>query len=389
MPQPQDARDARLDVIRLVAFYLLITCHACDPFNAAATYGAGVANPAFTRWGAVWGSMVRPCVPLFVMLTGALLLGHRAADNKGPVPLGSFYRKRIFRVLWPFLIWSVLYYLAPWLMGLMGWDEATVVQFFPWAETMSQDIGPALERVSRLPFTFSYVACHMWYIYMLIGLYLYLPIFDTWVSQASRRQQEAVLLLWAASLFLPYFTQFVSPYNFGTCDWNAFGTFYYFAGFNGYLLLGHYLYRHACLNLGRTLLLAVPMLMVGYVVCLLGYRYVLTLSDPTPQMIELFWTYCTPNVALMSAALFLVGLHLRVNNQHLRALLANLTRCGFGIFMAHYFFVGPTFGWITAWGVPVAARVPLAAVLILLETWLLVAVLKKALPRRFTDILLG
>ena len=71
------ARDTRLDLIRLVAFILLVGCHACDPFNAAATYGSGVAAPEFTRWGAVWGAFVRPCVPLFVMLTGALLLGRK------------------------------------------------------------------------------------------------------------------------------------------------------------------------------------------------------------------------------------------------------------------------------------------------------------------------
>ena len=29
------------------------------------------------------------------------------------------------------------------------------------------------------------------------------------------------------------------PELFGLCAWNSFGTFYYFAGFNGYLLLGY------------------------------------------------------------------------------------------------------------------------------------------------------
>lgn len=34
-------RNSSLDLVRLIAFVLLITCHTCDPFNAAATYGAG------------------------------------------------------------------------------------------------------------------------------------------------------------------------------------------------------------------------------------------------------------------------------------------------------------------------------------------------------------
>lgn len=34
-------RNSPLDLVRLIAFILLITCHTCDPFNAAATYGVG------------------------------------------------------------------------------------------------------------------------------------------------------------------------------------------------------------------------------------------------------------------------------------------------------------------------------------------------------------
>ncbi|MCI7050485.1 MAG: hypothetical protein MR971_02850 [Bacteroidales bacterium] len=34
-------RNSSLDLVRLIAFVLLITCHTCDPFNAAATYGVG------------------------------------------------------------------------------------------------------------------------------------------------------------------------------------------------------------------------------------------------------------------------------------------------------------------------------------------------------------
>lgn len=198
------SRDVRLDLLRLVAFFLLIACHTCDPFNAAATYGSGEADAEFTRWGAIWGAVVRPCVPVFVMLTGALLLGRsRASLLLGhPVPMRSFYSRRIPRVLWPFLIWSCGYYLFPWVLGLLGFGADAVTLFFPWAETTDQSFATALGRIVRIPCNFSYVACHMWYIYMLLGLYLYLPIFDAWVSQATRRQKSFVLVLWGLSTFI-------------------------------------------------------------------------------------------------------------------------------------------------------------------------------------------
>lgn len=386
-------RDASLDLVRLVAFLLLVTCHTCDPFNAAATYGVGEANPDFTFWGAVWGSFVRPCVPLFVMLTGALLLGREkgCGGKVGPDEVGMkhFYQRRIPRVLWPFLIWSCLYYLFPWVLGLLGFGPESVYVFFPWSETDSQTLATALDRIWRIPFQFSYVSCHMWYIYMLIGLYLYLPVFDCWVVRASRREKEYFLLLWAVACFLPYLTNFGTPYSFGTCDWNAYGLFYYFAGFNGYLLLGHYFRRYVKLSMGRALAVAVPLFVAGYLVNLYGYRYVLTLDNPTPQQVELFWTYCTPNVLAMSFALYLVLSRVEIRNERTIRLLANLTRCGFGIYMAHYFLVGPTFELVTSLGTPIALRVPLAGVFVLAESWAFVAFLKRVLPQRAGRILLG
>lgn len=83
-----------------------------DPFNFYP--GEPPANISEIKlWGAAYGSVLRPCVPLFVMITGALLL-----PVKGDT--GAFYKKRISRVFWPFLIWSVIYNLFPWITGLLG-----------------------------------------------------------------------------------------------------------------------------------------------------------------------------------------------------------------------------------------------------------------------------
>lgn len=325
------------------------------------------------------------------MLTGALLLKQKGVSSAAPsIDMKAFYRKRIPRVLLPFVIWSAVYYVWPWLVGLAGYGEATVAMFFPWAETMSCDWAPAAERLWRAPFTFSYVACHLWYIYLLIGLYLYIPVLNAWVERATRRQKQTVLTLWAASTFLPYVHEFVSPYSFGTCDWNAFGTFYYFSGFSGYLLLGHYLQHETRLpSLGITLSWAVPALVAGYAVSLMGYRHMLTLPSPTPSQIELFWTYCTPNVAAMSAAVFCLLRRIRVSHDIVRGLLEQLTACGFGIYMIHYLFVGPVFEWVSGLGVSVWLRVPVAGLVVLAASWSAVYGLRRLLGRRAGRVLLG
>ena len=369
-----------LDAVRLFAFFFLLCCHAADPFYATATYAnadaGGPVDPAMLTWGERWMAFVRPCVPLFVMITGALMF---------PVcqSMGAFYKKRILRVLWPFLIWSVLYYLFPWITGLLGLDKSIVYTCFIWAESDSQSFQSSLANILRIPYTFSFIAQHMWYIYMLIGLYLYMPIFSAWVERATKRQMQVVLGLWGLSTFLPYFHQFVSTYAFGTCTWNSFGLFYYFAGFNGYLLLGHYLRYHVNWSWSRTWPVALVLLVAGFLVTYLGYGYIMSLPDKTPEMIELFWTYNTINVACMSAAWFLLLKHVSLPAESKAGrMLANLTFCGFGIYMVHYFFVGLCYQIIQTFALPVCLRIPASALLIFAFSWILVSVVKKAMGRR-------
>ncbi len=383
MPNKAQSRLVWCDVMRLLAFFMLLCCHAADPFYAAAAYASGgeTVNPDFVAWGIKWGSLVRPCVPLFVMITGVLCLPVKTS-------MTQFYGRRIPRVLFPFLIWSVLYYLTPWLTGLLGFDATAVRNLFPWAESDSQALEDGLALVARIPFAFSFIASHMWYIYMLIGLYLYMPIFSTWVERATKREKEIALGLWLASTMLPYFTTYVAKYCFGTCEWNSFGLFYYFAGFNGYMLLGHYIHRHVQWSQRRTVAVALPLIAIGLAVTYAGYSHIMSLPERTGEMVELFWTYNTPNVALMSAGWFLLVYGLRINvSVRMARLLQSLTTCGFGIYMIHYYFVYLGFcagDWLC---IPTAVRIPFSALVILACSWAIVAVVRPLLGRASRYIL--
>ena len=372
------------DTVRLLAFFMLLCCHAADPFYAAAAYASSgtSTHPEMVEWAIRWGSLVRPCVPLFVMLTGVLSLPVKSS-------MESFYQKRIPRVLFPFLIWSVLYYLTPWFTGLLGLDNSIVIKLFSWAETDSQALSDGLVNVARIPYAFSFIACHMWYIYMLIGLYLYLPIFSAWVERATRRQKEIILGLWALSTFLPYFTEYISKYAFGTCEWNSFGLFYYFAGFNGYMLLGHYIQHYVNWSWTKTLSVALPLLLAGFLITYNGYSYIMNLPDKTPEQVELFWTYNTPNVAMMTLACFLLVYRIRITaDSRLAKWLAHLTTCGFGVYMIHYYFVCVGYD-LGAWlHIPDPLRIPFSAIVILACSWTIVSLAKKGLGK-YSKYLLG
>lgn len=363
-----------LDAVRLVAMFAVVCCHSTDPFNFYP--GPEPDNIADIKlWGAIYGAVLRPCVPLFVMLTGALLLPVRGDTE-------TFYRKRIGRVFWPFLLWSVIYNLFPWLTSLVGCPPTVILDFFPYSgeDVMRQSLGVSVDYISHIPLNFSLLAVHMWYIYLLIGLYLYLPIFSAWVERASRRAQGWFLAAWGLTLLVPYYREFVDPYIWGACSWNEFYMFYSFAGFNGYLLLGHYL-RHTDWSAARTALIGVPLFAAGLAVTFFGFRRMTAMPDCTPEQLELFFYYCSPNVAAMTAAIFMAVKRVRITSPCITRLLANLTACGFGVYMAHYFFTGPSVVLMRTAGVPLPLQIPLAALLAFSVTWTLIAILRRLTGR--------
>ncbi len=373
--ETQSQRVVWLDVVRLVAMFTVVCCHSADPFNFYP--GEPPANiDEIKWWGAAYGSALRPCVPLFVMLTGALLLPVKQT-------VSVFYKKRIGRVFWPFLLWSVLFNLFPWVTGLLGFSPDVILNFFPYSgeEVSRQALSVSMGYIGQIPFNFSLLAVHMWYIYLLIGLYLYMPIFSAWVEKASERAKLWFLAAWGVTLFLPYYREFVDPYIWGACSWNEFSMLYYFAGFNGYLLLGHYLRNHIP-SLSKSLLWGIPMFIIGLLVTFKGFRFITTQAEYTPEQLELFFYYCSPNVVMMTMPLFVWAAHVNVKSELAVKALTNLTACGFGVYMIHYLFTGPGVVIARAMGVPVSLQIIVGAIMAFAVSWALVALIRRIAGRK-------
>ena len=75
---------------------------------------------------------------------------------------------------------------------------------------------------------------------------------------------------------------------------------------------------------------------------LLGFRRMTSLPDFTDEMLELFFTYCSLNVVMMTIPVFMLCKRANFRSERIKKALANLTLCGFGVYMIHYFFTGPS-----------------------------------------------
>ena len=183
---PARERIGWVDLLRVTACFLVVFSHSCDAFVAVFD-----SDRATFLQGALAGSFVRACVPLFVMMSGVLLLPVR-------LETGAFYRKRIGRVLLALVFWSlalpVLYYL-----------------YMRYVGTSSPSIDPALftgeatlHKMWTFVFNFCYDTTPLWYLYMLMGLYLIMPLISPWLERASRRDLRTILAIWGVTLLLPF-----------------------------------------------------------------------------------------------------------------------------------------------------------------------------------------
>ena len=360
-----------VDVLRLAAMLMVIAGHSVDIYNATPQD-----DPMNGFWGAFIGSLMRPSVPLFAMMTGLLLL-----------PIGesasSFYRRRIPRVLIPMLFWSVIYYLIPGFSGVIGLDKSVISVLFPFEFAPSQEWGDAVSNIAMIPLTFNGYTTHMWYLYMLIGLYLFMPFFSAWVEKNDHTLIRTYIILWGCSLMLPYLAQLLSPNLFGVCAWNQFGTFHYFAGFTGYLLLGHLLGKGNPLPSRKIVAVGVMLYFAGYVVTYTGFTTIMAQYsyEQAPDLIEMFWQFCSPNVVLMAIGLFLIAQRVKIRSERWQRVLQSTTRCSFGAYLMHYIFIGPVIILLSPLGLPTPVCVIVTVAIVFAVCWACTWAIYRFMPR--------
>jgi len=159
------------DVIRSVAIIFVICIHSLGLVNDVLSIEVGIGQAHIIN--ALVG-IVYSGVPLFVMLSGALLLGK---DE----PIKKFFHKRISKIIWPFLFWSVIAYAILYYQnGGRSFIEYIVLYLQKTATTGVHNI--------------------YWYLYMLVGLYIITPP----IRAVLKGGGISMLMLMVVVLFVVY-----------------------------------------------------------------------------------------------------------------------------------------------------------------------------------------
>lgn len=176
-------------------------------FTGSEITGLDIANWFSTDAFAAVGYLLG--LPMFVLLSGALLLDPTKADE----PMRVFYKKRFSRIGVPLIAWSIIYMI--WTFGTRQWPF-TVTNF-----TQKIIDGPYF---------------HMWYLYLLIGLYALTPMLRVLVKNMNHRMFTVLLAIWFVGTITPAFI-----HNF--TDFDFYPVMFIITGWVGYYLLGTYLLK--------------------------------------------------------------------------------------------------------------------------------------------------
>lgn len=318
-----------VDVLRIVACFMVVLCHACDAF-----VGTFDGSDIFVT-GVFWGSTVRACVPLFAMMSGILLF---------PVTtdLSTFYKKRIGRIVIPLVFWSIALPIAFYLYLNFGKESNSAL-----IDMENYSLQAILSKIGTSIFNFNYDTTPLWYIYMLVGLYLIIPIFGVWLNSATKKDIQIFLSFWGVSLFIPYI-KILAPlagYSgnwgsmgiWGVCNWNEFGTFYYFSGFLGYIILAYYLVKYPLQwTWAKTWTVAGSCFAIGFAITFFSFLTIQKYFPADVANLEQVWYFCNINVALMTFAIFIIFQKIKIQPS---AFIKKVSGATFGIFLVHFVLV--------------------------------------------------
>lgn len=335
-------REVWIDWMRVAACFMVLLVHSTEPFYLGGE-GSLILTKSDAFWSSFFDSFVRACVPLFIVASSYLQFPiHYSA--------GEFVRRRSVRILIPFLVWTVVYALV--------WGEP-------------------VENFRNLIFNFNYASGHLWFVYMLIGIYMIMPLLSPWAEKVGKRELQVYLAIWVFTLFIPLIRDLmggtmVFTYGpsglprqalyplWGETSWNSYGVFYYISGFVGYLFLGLYLRKFVGeLTWGKTLAIAIPSYLAGFVVVFGGFlRRVYESAEgvfPVGGLVEkaVWWetTWCndTIGVALMTLAWILLFRKITADGAFYKKVLLPVSKASYGMYLCHLLILVPICGWFRGW----------------------------------------
>ncbi len=292
------------DLMRIIACFCVIVIHIAI-YGQSKSWGNRSISLMFFNF---YGILSRWAVPCFVMLSGLMFL-----NNNKEVPIKKLYFKYILRLFLSYVIWSFIYALYN---SFYEAGASLQERFFYFANNcFSGEI-------------------HMWYVLMLIGLYISVPIIKFIVNNASER----IINYWIISMFvfssiIPFVSDMNIPYISGTISYiNRYIDIQFLCGYTLYFVLGYYVSQK---NFSKE------QNMLIYILGLIGFLYSIAILLPGRYFFNISLgalNYFYPNIIFMSLSvmIFFKDVVSKINfSEKFKVIIFSLSKLTYGIFLIH------------------------------------------------------
>lgn len=289
-----------IDILRILAVFSVVVLHVAAPLlaslytNGTSWWWIGNIIDASTRWS----------VPVLIMVSGLLLL-----DSKKEQSALQFLRKRIGKIIVPLVFWSFAYMV--------------------WTNRADININTDMLLAYVLNFYQGNVHIHLWFLYMIIGLYLITPILKVWIKNTNVDNIKYFIIIWfivnGIINFIQKFTGFQTAFVFDFFHWSI-----------GYYVLGLLLNRLRLEGNRKRGVYALGVL--GYVITVVG-TFVFTKYNGG-EYVPHFYSFYAPNVIFMTISVFVLIRDINWNSvikkeSLLYKIISDLSSTSFGIYLVH------------------------------------------------------
>ena len=348
-PLIQAGRFDYIDLMRAIAITMVVAIHVASTYF----YNSEMAAAATSNWKAsAWVmSFLRPAVPLFLMISGTLLL----QPSKASESISHFFRKRISRILAPFVIWSAAF---------ICWR----IFFLNEALTLGDAISAFFKDT---------VYVHFWFMYVLLALYMMTPVLRKFTKHASQTHWASVFGIWfIVKSLMPLIK---SWWGFELQLLNHIPV----TGYIGFFLGGYYLSR---IKVSKPVHRILPSIYVAGAI--ITGAITLHLNGTGDVLNDVMYSNFKPNTILMATCLYLWLKHLDYRHwasQHVFCdrWIKLLSRFSFGIYLMHLMLVdlfqSTHFMGLQINALPLSAflTIPLFSVIVLALSILILALLSR------------
>lgn len=283
-------RFAWADITRVIAIYLVIVIHS-------STLPRSIGDLTTTWPFALSLLVAKVSVPLFVMLSGALLLEKKETYK-------VFFKKRIVKVLLPWIVWTFIY---------MWWNYTT---------------GSKPTTISEWKYFFeSTFLTQLWFLPMIFSLYIITPILRLIIPSLKEADKIYIFIVWFLWVgILPFFhtsPAFPQPSQAGLL---ALALYY-----SGYFFTGYFITKLKLPD--KTVLFSFVAILVGVILSFIELLFVKNIS--ISQAVD----YFAPGVIIMSLGTFTLIYYVftkKIKNFD-NGFIASLSRASLGIYIVHFF----------------------------------------------------